>query len=128
MDVKVKLNLTPLQISKLKSGHKNGKTVSIRLSHDQLSGGNHEVVVSHEQYKKIVSAMKSKSNRGVQLEFTPSQSAGFLPMILGALAPTLISGIANAIQGKSFFGDGMKPLGSGMQPLGRGVGGRKKKI
>lgn len=133
MDLKIKLNLTPLQISKLKSGHKNHKNVSIRLSHSQLMGeGNHEIIVSNLQYKKIVSAMKSKAQRGVQLDFTPSQTAGFLPMLLGALAGPLISGISNAIQGKNFFtGEGIHQKASGMYPLGSGLkpkSGRKKKV
>ena len=109
MDVKIKLNLTPLQLSKLKSGHKNNRNVSIRVSHSQLVSGSHEVIVSQVQLKKIMSAMKSKSQRGVQLEFTPVQLGGFLPLILGALAGPLISGIVNATQGKNFFsGEGVQ--------------------
>lgn len=145
MDVKIKLNLTPLQLSKLKSAHKNNKNVSIRLSHAQLvSAGTHEIMVSNEQYKKVVSAMKSKAQRGVQLDFTPGQLGGWLPMLLSALAGPLISGITNAINGKNFFtgesafskqGKGMHQLGvqggKGMFQLGSGLkakSGRKKKV
>ena len=108
MDVKIKLNLTPLQLSKLKSGHKNNKNVSIRVSHSQLVSGSHEIIVTNLQYKKIISAMKSKGQRGVQLEFTPTQLGGWLPLLFSALAGPLISGISNATQGKSFFGDGIQ--------------------
>lgn len=143
MSVKVKLMLTKPQASKLKSAHKKGVSTSIRLSNDQLfNDAGVDVELSQEQYKKVLSASRSKAKRGVQLEFSPNQVGGFLPMLLGALAPTLISGIANAVQGKNFFtgegmaplgGSGMKPLGSGMQPLGSRSGpmsgrGRKKKV
>ena len=142
MSVKVKLMLTKPQASKLKSAHKKGESTSIRLSNDQLfNDAGVDVELNQEQYKKVLSASKSKAKRGVQLEFSPNQVGGFLPMLLGALAPTLISGIANAVAGKNFFtgegmqpmGSGMKPLGSGMQPLGSRSGpmsgrGRKKKL
>lgn len=136
MSVKVKILLTKPQAAKLKSGHKNSKSVSIRLSNDQLfNESGVDVELSQEQYKRVLSASKSKAKRGVQLEFSPNQVGGFLPMLLGALAPTLISGIANAVAGKNFFtGEGMAPLGSGMAPLGSRAGpsmsgrGRKKKL
>lgn len=142
MSVKVKLMLTKPQASKLKSAHKKGESTSIRLANDQLfNDAGVDVELSPEQFKKVLSASKSKAKRGVQLEFSPNQVGGFLPMLLGALAPTLISGIANAVAGKNFFtgegmqpmGSGMKPLGSGMQPLGSRSGpmsgrGRKKKV
>jgi len=125
--VKVKLLLTKPQASKLKSAHKNGKSVSIRLSNDQLFNDNGvDVSVSQEQYKKILSASKSSAKRGVQLEFSPNMIGGFLPLLLGALAPTLISGIANAVGGRNFFtGEGMAPLGS---KTGRGSKVGKKKL
>ena len=135
MSIKVKLLLTKPQASKLKSAHKNGKSVSIRLSNDQLfNDAGVDVSLSEEQFKKVLSASKSKAKRGVQLDFSPNMIGGFLPMLLGALAPTLISGIANAVQGRNFFtGEGMAPLGGrGMAPLGsktgRGMAGKKKKL
>ena len=142
MSVKVKLLLTKPQSLKLKSAHKKGVSTSIRLANDQLfNDAGVDVELSEQQFKKVLSASKSKAKRGVQLEFSPNQVGGLLPMLLGALAPTLISGIANAVAGKNFFtgegmqpmGSGMKPLGSGMQPLGSRSGpmsgrGRKKKV
>lgn len=144
MSVKVKLMLTKPQASKLKSAHKKGVSTSIRLANDQLfNDAGVDVELNESQFKKVLSASKSKAKRGVQLEFTPNQVGGLLPLLLGALAPTLISGIANAVQGKNFFsGEGMATLGSGMKPLsGNGLAplgsravpsmsgrGRKKKV
>lgn len=100
--VKVKLLLTKNQASKLKSAHKNGKTVSIRLSHDQLfHSSGVDVSVSQEMYKKMVSAHKGK--RGVQVKFSSDMIGGILPLLAGLLGPTLISGIINATQGRNFF-------------------------
>ena len=131
--IKVKLDMSKQQLSKLKSAKKNNKAVAIRFSNNQIfKESGHEIEVSPEQYKKLLSASKSKAKRGCVLSFTQSQvqSGGFLPMILSALAGPLISGISNAIQGKRFFGDGLVPLGSGLVPLGgsrqRGSGKKKK--
>ena len=100
--VKVKLLLTKNQTSKLKSAHKNGKSVSIRLSNDQLfHSSGVDVSISQDMYKKMVSAHKGK--RGVQVKFSPEMIGGFLPLLLAALAPTLISGAVNASQGRDFF-------------------------
>jgi len=144
MSVKVKLMLTKPQASKLKSAHKKGVSTSIRLSNDQLfNDAGVDVELSEQQFKKVLSASKSKAKRGVQLEFSPNQVGGLLPLLAGILGPMLISGISNAVQGKNFFsGEGMNPLGgsgmkqvsSGMAPLGSRAGpsmsgrGRKKKV
>jgi hypothetical protein len=141
MSVKVKLMLTKPQASKLKSANKKGVSTSIRLSNEQLfNDAGVDVELSPEQFKKVLSASKSKAKRGVQLQFSPNQVGGLLPLLAGILGPMLISGISNAVQGKSFFGEGMQPmgsgmktLGSGMQPLGSRSGpmsgrGRKKKV
>jgi hypothetical protein len=115
MLVKIKLLLTPAQASKLKLANKKGVSTSVRLSHDQLFNEQGiDVELTPEQFKKAMSAFKSKAKRGCTLEFSPAQSGGFLPLLLGTLAGPLISGIVNATQGKSFFGDGMRPLGSGL--------------
>ena len=132
--IKVKLDLSKQQLSKLKSANKkNNKSASIRFSNEQIfKESGHEIEISPEQYKKLLSASKSKSKRGCVLSFSASQvqSGGFLPMLLSALAGPLISGISNAIQGKRFFGDGLVPLGNGLIPLGgsrqRGSGKKKK--
>lgn len=117
MLVKIKLLLTPAQASKLKLAHKKGVSTSVRLSHDQLFNEQGiDVELTPEQFKKAMSAFKSKAKRGCTLEFSASQSGGFLPLLLGALAGPLISGIVNSTQGKNFFtGDGMKPIGSGVK-------------
>jgi hypothetical protein len=131
--IKVKMDMSKQQLSKLKSAKKNNKPASIRFSNEQIfKESGHEIEISPEQYKKLLSASKSKSKRGCVLSFSASQvqSGGFLPMILSALAGPLISGISNAIQGKRFFGDGLVPLGGGLVPLGgsrqRGSGKKKK--
>jgi len=125
--VKVKLGMSKQQLAKLRSAKKNNRAVSIRFSNDQIFSQNGvEVEESPEQYKKLLSASKSKAKRGATLSFSASQvqSGGFLPMLLGALAPTLISGIANAVGGKNFFtGEGIVPLGNQ-----RGKGRGKKKM
>ena len=127
------MDMSKQQISKLKSAKKNNKSASIRFSNEQIfKESGHEIEISPEQYKKLLSASKSKSKRGCVLSFSASQvqSGGFLPMLLSALAGPLISGISNAIQGKRFFGDGLVPLGGGLVPLGgsrqRGSGKKKK--
>jgi hypothetical protein len=127
--IKVKMDMSKQQLSKLKSAKKNSKAVSIRFSNDQIfKDTGKEIEVSQEQYKKLLSASKSKAKRGCVLSFTVSQvqSGGFLPMLLGALAGPLISGISNAIQGKPFFGDGMVPLDGGLVPLDSQRGNGKK--
>jgi hypothetical protein len=132
--IKVKMDMSKQQLSKLKSAKKNNKSASIRFSNEQIfKESGHEIEISPEQYKKLLSASKSKSKRGCVLSFSASQvqSGGFLPMLLSALAGPLISGISNAIQGKRFFGDGLVPLGGGgLVPLGgsrqRGSGKKKK--
>ena len=127
------MDMSKQQLSKLKSAKKNNKSASIRFSNEQIfKESGHEIEISPEQYKKLLSASKSKSKRGCVLSFSASQvqSGGFLPMLLSALAGPLISGISNAIQGKRFFGDGLVPLGNGLVPLGgsrqRGSGKKKK--
>jgi len=127
------MDMSKQQLSKLKSAKKNNKSASIRFSNEQIfKESGHEIEISPEQYKKLLSASKSKAKRGCVLSFSASQvqSGGFLPMILSALAGPLISGISNAIQGKRFFGDGIVPLGNGLVPLGgsrqRGSGKKKK--
>jgi hypothetical protein len=131
--IKVKMDMSKQQLAKLRSAKKNNKSASIRFSNEQIfKESGHEIEISPEQYKKLLSASKSKAKRGCVLSFSASQvqSGGFLPMILSALAGPLISGISNAIQGKRFFGDGLVPLGGGLVPLGgsrqRGSGKKKK--
>ncbi len=127
------MDMSKQQLSKLKNAKKHNKSASIRFSNEQIfKESGHEIEISPEQYKKLLSASKSKSKRGSVLSFSTSQiqSGGFLPMLLSALAGPLISGISNAIQGKRFFGDGLVPLGGGLVPLGgsrqRGSGKKKK--
>ncbi len=126
------MDMSKQQLSKLKSAKKNNKSASIRFSNEQIfKESGHEIEISPEQYKRLLSASKSKNKRGCVLSFSASQvqSGGFLPMLLSALAGPLISGISNAIQGKRFFGDGLVPFGGGLIPLGgkqRGSGKKKK--
>ena len=131
--IKVKLDLSKQQLSKLRSAKKHSKAVSIRFSNDQIfKESGHEIEVSPEQYKKLLSASKSKAKRGCVLSFSTSQvqSGGFLGL-LASLLPTLISGVSNIANHKNFFtGDGLVPLGNGLVPLGgsrqRGSGKKKK--
>ena len=81
--------------------------------------GKHAINITPTQYKKVLSAQKSKARRGVQLTFTHAQIGGFLGAFLAAVAPTLIKGVANLVQKKNFFaGDGMcqtkKKRGNGL--------------
>ena len=60
-NVKVKLGLSPEQALKIKRAHKANRAVSIRLAHNQLFSSNGiDVELSGEQYKKVISAYKSK--------------------------------------------------------------------
>ncbi len=66
-NVKVKLALTPEQALKLKRAHKAQRNVAIRLAHNQLFNDEGvEVELTAEQYKKVLSAFRSKARRGVQ--------------------------------------------------------------
>ena len=72
--IKVKLDLSKQQLSKLRSAKKHSKAVSIRFSNDQIfKESGHEIEVSPEQYKKLLSASKSKAKRGCVLSFSTSQ-------------------------------------------------------
>jgi hypothetical protein len=132
--IKVKLDMSKQQLSKLKSAKKNSKAVSIRFSNSQIfKESGHEIEVSPEQYKKLLSASKSKAKRGCVLSFSASQvqSGGFLGL-LASLLPTLISGVSNIANHKNFFtGDGLVPFGGGIVPLGgsrqRGSGKKSTK-
>jgi hypothetical protein len=86
-NVKVKLDLTPEQAVKLKRAHKANRSVSIRLAHNQLfTNSGIDVELSAEQYKKVLSAYKSKAGRGVQLSFEANQVGGILPFLIPLLA------------------------------------------
>ena len=50
--------------------------------------------------------MVRKTNKKMSMSMTKKQNGGFLPMLLGALAPALIQGVAGALGGK-----GMKKMG-----------------
>jgi hypothetical protein len=130
--IKVKLDMSKQQLSKLKSAKKNSKAVAIRFSNSQIfKESGHEIEVSPEQYKKLLSASRSKAKRGCVLSFSASQvqSGGFLPMLLSALAGPLISGISNLANHKNFFsGDGLVPFGGGLVPLGSTQRGTGKKV
>jgi len=119
--VKVKMLLSKQQMSKLRSAKKNNRPVSIRFSNEQIfNQQGQDIEVSAEQYKKLLSASKSKAKRGATISFSASQvqSGGFLPLLACLLGGPLINGIVNATQGKNFFtGEGLKPLGS---QVGRG--------
>ena len=118
-DVKIMLGLTEQQIKKLKASHKKGKDVSLRLSHNQLKDNSYEVQLTYEQYKKVVSALKSK-DRGVSLKFSHKQVGGFLGTLASLVGPYLVNGLVNASQGKNFFtGKGLVQPGNGMVPIGR---------
>ena len=114
--LKVKLGMTKPQLAKLRSAKKNNKAVSIRFSNPQIfSQSGTDIEVSAEQYKKLLSASKSKTKRGAILSFSANQvqSGGFLPLLASLLGGPIINGIINATQGKNFFsGDGIVPLGT----------------
>ena len=116
MNSKVQVKFTAGQAKKLKTGHKKGNSVSVRLTNDQLfhPEGVH-VEVSEAQHKKMVSAKKSKGKRGYTLVLSPTQIGGFLNFLiplLPAIGEALLTGaaataasegvsaISRAIQGK----------------------------
>ena len=107
--VQIKINLTQHQKSKLRAAHNKKRGVTLRLKNEQLTlMGKDSINVTPLQYKKIMSAKASKAKRGVEISFTHAQIGGFLGALLAAVAPTLIKGVANLVQKKSFFaGDGM---------------------
>jgi hypothetical protein len=89
-NVKVKLDFTPEQAAKLRRAHKANRPVSIRLAHHQLFSNNGtDVELTHEKYKKVLSAYKSKNQRGVQITFESHQIGGFL-FLLPLLAKAAI--------------------------------------
>ena len=87
-NVKVKLALTAEQATKLKRAHKANRSVAIRLAHHQLFNNDGvEVELTSEQYKKVLSAFRSKARpRGVQITFHSSQVGGILPFLIPLLA------------------------------------------
>lgn len=86
-NVKVKLDFTEDQAAKLRRAHKANRPVSIRLAHHQLFSNNGvDVELTHEKYKKVLSAYKSKNQRGVQITFESHQIGGFLPFLIPLLA------------------------------------------
>ena len=116
MNSKVQVKFTAGQAKKLKTGHKKGNSVSVRLTNEQLfhPEGVH-VEVSEAQHKKMVSAKKSKGKRGYTLVSSPTQIGGFLQFLipfLPAIGEALLTGaaataasegvsaISRAIQGK----------------------------
>ena len=108
--VQIKINLTDHQKSKLRAAHNKKRGVTIRLKNEQLTlMGKDTINVTPLQFKKIMSAKTSKAKRGVELSFTHAQIGGFLGALLAAVAPTLIQGVANLVQKKPFFGQGMRP-------------------
>ena len=62
---KVKVCLTEKQFRKLKNGH------NVQLSHRQLVGQNHHLMLHHETAKKIHHAIRQK--KGVRITLTPSE-------------------------------------------------------
>lgn len=87
MNVKVKLALTSEQAVKLRRAHKAQRAVSIRLSHEQLFADNGvDVELTNDQYRKVLSAYKSKAGRGVQLTFESHQVGGIFPFLIPLLA------------------------------------------
>lgn len=107
--VQTNVSLTSGQLAKLKSGHKNRKSVVLRLSHSQLHG-KHSIHIGLEQFKRLESARKSKAKRGVEVQFSPQQIGGFLPALLALLpaigsfftstvAPALVAGASSALGG-----------------------------
>ena len=92
-NVKVKLGLSPEQALKIKRAHKANRSVTIRLAHNQLFTPNGiEVELTGEQYKKVISAYKSKAGRGVQITLETHQVGGIFPFLIPLLAA--LGGIA----------------------------------
>ena len=82
--IKVKMDMSKQQLAKLRSAKKNNKSASIRFSNEQIfKESGHEIEISPEQYKKLLSASKSKAKRGCVLSFSASQvqSGGFLGLL-----------------------------------------------
>lgn len=128
MNSKIQVKFTPGQAKKLKTGHKKGNSVSVRLTNEQLfhPEGVH-VEVSEVQHKKMLSAKKSKGKRGYTLVLSPTQIGGFLQFLipfLPAIGEALLTGaaataasegvsaISRAIQGKGQGGKGCCSGGS----------------
>jgi hypothetical protein len=92
-NVKVKLGLSPEQALKIKRAHKANRSVTIRLAHNQLFTPNGiEVELTGEQYKKVISAYKSKAGRGVQITLETHQVGGKFSFLIPLLAA--LGGIA----------------------------------
>ena len=79
--IKVKLDMSKQQLSKLKSAKKNSKAVAIRFSNSQIfKESGHEIEVSPEQYKNCCQHPSQKQNEDVYYHFQQikSNQAGFL--------------------------------------------------
>ena len=96
---KVSVQLTSSQMAKLKKAVKNKKSVSIRLSANQLKQGNNTISVPFKVLKRIDSA--KKRNKGVQIKLEPEQIGGFLPALIPAAmaaGPALVAAGTSAAE------------------------------
>ena len=88
------LHLTQGQATKLRRAAANGCPVSIRLSHEHLSG-DHKLLLTDRQIKRITK-LRQAGRGGMVLEMSPSQlkhnmqkEGGFLPMLASLAARAL---------------------------------------
>lgn len=86
----VKVNISEGQLEKIKKAAKEDTAVSIKLSHEDLSG-EHIIALTQAQINRMKKAYED--GRGVTLKLSKAQLAynmrvegGFLPALIGALA------------------------------------------
>jgi hypothetical protein len=116
------VKLSPIQLRKIASGHRNKKGVSIRLSHSALKGG-HVIPLTQRQITKI--KKHHALRKGVELLISPSQirGSGFKQFVRDYASRAVryaghkgVDYVADKVKGKGFFN---KVLSSGI----RGVSG-----
>lgn len=97
MYTNIKVNVSDLQKDKIRVAFQNGTGVSIKLSHADLSGEpqQHVLALTRAQIKKIAKAYQNGTGAIIkmsktQLDYNMKVEGGFLPALLGLLAPFLI--------------------------------------
>lgn len=95
-----KITLTDNQLKKIKRAYKRQDFVRVRLQHNQLINGKHEVLLTPKQANQIGKARHE--NRGIDMNLSYEQlkinhTGGFLPLVfagLGALGALISGGAA----------------------------------
>lgn len=112
MAITVEIGLTKPQLTKLKRARKEGTPCKLRLSYPQLFESSHKIPVSFQQLKRIESAKKSATKKGLDIILESGQVGGFLTALATQLAPIAFDRLqSDLFKGNWLTGDGIVPMG-----------------